>query len=308
MNPTPRWGYSGRSRFAAVALLSTAWQRYAVIHVRWLTGCLALAAVGCVPRGNNFEAQAAKQFEESRVSAAYQAVPVAAAHPVAPARRLSVELAGIAFDGVEFDSRSHRLQVADQPGGPGSQWQDSQGAGQALGGIAAINAGFFTPGGAPLGLVVTAGVPRGGWNGASSLGSGIWYEDKAGRSAIVRREKLGSAGARGMKELLQAGPMLVDREAAVPGLEATKASARSVLLWDGGSRWYLARTGVCTLAEISKALAGSSPAGWKVKMALNFDGGRSSELWISDKLPGGGTFTRPIWNKPVRNFLVLKSR
>ncbi|MFD0895659.1 phosphodiester glycosidase family protein [Luteolibacter ambystomatis] len=233
-------------------------------------------------------------------------VPVASGHPITSPRHISIEAAGILLDGIAFDSRTHRLEVADQPSGPGSQWADSQSAGRARHGIAAINAGFFTPEGAPLGLVVSAGTVRGGWNGASSLGSAVWYVDGGGRSAITRREKLGSASARRMSELIQAGPLLVENRSPVGGLDNIKSSPRTVLLWDGGTRWMMARSGACTLQQISQALAGASPAGWPVATALNFDGGRSAEIWISDQVTGGGAFTRPIWNKPVRNFLVLK--
>src|SRR5690606_35570644 len=118
-----------------------------------------------------------------------------------------VKVGDIALDGVQFDSRLHRLVVADQTGGPGSKWPDSQKAGEAFGGIAAINAGFFTPEGDPLGLVVTDGDPRGYWNSASSLGSAVWYEDQAGNSGIARREKLGKGAAARMRELVQAGPL-----------------------------------------------------------------------------------------------------
>jgi hypothetical protein len=233
------------------------------------------------------------------------------ARPAVPAqalKRVSVTIAGIALDGVAFDSRSHRLAVADQPQGPGSKWPDSAAAGRQTGGLAAINAGFFTPEGATLGAVVSRGKIAGVWNGESSLGSAIWFEDGHGRSAIVRRDALGRAAAPTMRELIQAGPLLVDRRRAVGGLDAVKASARSVLLWDGGRRWLMVRTAPCTLADLAHALAGAEPAGWPIKMALNLDGGRSAELWISDKIPGGPAFTRPLWNKPVRNFLVLHPR
>jgi hypothetical protein len=41
---------------------------------------------------------------------------------------------------------------------------------------------------------------------------------------------------------------------------------------------------------------------------LNLDGGRSSDLWISSAVQGGPLRERPLWNKPVRNFLVLIPR
>jgi hypothetical protein len=227
---------------------------------------------------------------------------------VSPAKRVTVTTGGIAFDGVAFDSRSHRLAVADQPQGPASKWFDSSDAGSKTGGLAAVNAGFFTPEGAPLGLVVSRSKASGTWNGASSLGSGLWFEEISGRMALARREAIGSVSARKMRELIQAGPMLIDRRKPVNGLDDVKASARTVLLWDGGHRWFMARTTPCTLGDLADALGAASPAGWPVHMALNLDGGRSAELWISGKIPGGPAFTRPLWNKPVRNFLVLHSR
>jgi hypothetical protein len=215
------------------------------------------------------------------------------------------EISGITFEGVAFDSRSQRLVVADQLRGPGSQYADSAAAARACGGIAAVNAGFFTPEGTPLGLVASAGKISGAWNTASSLGSGAWYETPSGNVAIARREKISRAAASAMRELIQAGPLLAENSRPVSGLEATKSSARSVILWDGGTRWWLGCASPCTLAALGQALATGQAAGWPVQEALNLDGGRSSDLWISDRIPGGPILRRSPWNRPVRNFLVL---
>jgi hypothetical protein len=111
-----------------------------------------------------------------------------------------------------------------------------------------------------------------------------------------------------MRELIQAGPMLVADGQAVGGLESTKTSARTLLLWDGGVRWCMARTSPCTLSELAAALVLQSPAAWPVRHALNLDGGRSSDLWVSGSVRGGPLVRRPLWNRPVRNFLVLRPR
>jgi uncharacterized protein YigE (DUF2233 family) len=235
-------------------------------------------------------------------------VPSPVEVPLQSVRATSAEVSGITFEGVAFDSRSHRLVVVDQERGPGSKFADAGEAAASCGGLAAVNAGFFTPEGAPLGLVVAGGKVRGGWNSASSLGSGVWFEAGDGSCAIRRREVIGRGAAGGMRELLQAGPMLVESQRAVTGLEAEKTSARTVIAWDGGSRWWIGRTPPCTLADLARALASSGPAGWPVKSALNLDGGRSSELWVSGKVPGGPVSMRPMWNRPVRNFLVLVGR
>lgn len=223
--------------------------------------------------------------------------------PAVPPGVTTREIAGIHFEGVSFDSRSHRLVVIDQPNGPGSRYADSAAAGASRGGIAAVNAGFFTPEGTPLGLVMSSGKHSGSWNTASSLGSGAWFENPAGNVAITRREKLGRAGAGSMRELIQAGPLLVENGRAVGGLEATKVSARTIIWSDGGTRWWIGCSSPCTLEKLAQALAA-----WPARQALNLDGGRSSELWISEKVAGRSIFRRPPWNRPVRNFLVLVAR
>jgi Phosphodiester glycosidase len=258
---------------------------------------LALGLTACLP---------AKPFPKKVVERAIPvAPPPAPAAPIVPAQVTTQEIAGITFEGVAFDSRSHHLAVADQPGGPGSLYQDSEAATAALHGLAAVNAGYFTPEGDPLGLVVSSGKISGAWNSTSSLGSAAWYQTRAGISCIARREKLGRPAAIAMQELLQAGPLLVENGKPIGGLEATKTSARIALLWDGGTRWWIGRSSPCALAEISKTLATQSPTGWPIRHALNLDGGRSADLFISSSIPGGPLTNRPIWNKPVRNFLVL---
>lgn len=234
--------------------------------------------------------------------------PAASPAVKVPPRIIRTTISGISLTGVEFDSRSHKLAVIDQPGGPGSRFSDAAAAGNSLGALAALNAGFFTPEGAPLGLVVANGKSAGSWNSASSLGSAIWYENHAGISRITRRTQTSPAGISRMSQALQAGPLLVENAAPVAGLEAEKTSARSIVLWDGGTRWMIARTAPCTLAAVSRALATEDPAGWNIATALNLDGGRSSDLWISEKISGGPATERPFWNKPVRNFLALLPR
>lgn len=227
----------------------------------------------------------------------------AASLPAAQPKVTRGDFSGIVFEGVAFDSRSHRLVVVDQAGGPGSTFLDAAGAAASVQGVAAVNGGFFTPEGEPLGLVMAAGNRAGAWNSASSLGSGVWYD--SGATAICRREKLGRAGALSMRELLQAGPMLVDGGQVVTGLDAVKVSARTMILWDGGSRWWIGRCTPASLARTAAALGGAGVPGWQVRHALNLDGGRSSELWVSGEISGGPIVRRSPWNRPVRNFLVL---
>lgn len=237
--------------------------------------------------------------------AAILSTPVA---PLAAPRFTSLETAGITFEGVAFDSRNTRLVVADQPNGPESQFTDAAAAASARSGIAAINAGFFTPEGAPLGLVVSSGKVAGTWNSSSSLGSGVWLENTSGSTSIVRRENLGRSRAAAARELIQAGPLLIEGNHPVSGLEATKSSVRTIIISDGATRGWIGRSSPCTLAALGQALASAQPAGWPVRQALNLDGGRSSDLWVSASVSGGPVTRRAPWNRPVRNFLVLTPR
>jgi len=225
-----------------------------------------------------------------------------------PARATTSDVCDIVFEGVAFDSRNYRLVVVDQPGGPGTRFADAADACHSMGGLAAVNAGFFTPEGKPLGWVVSNGKPSGTWNSTSSLGSGLWLELASGQSAITRREKTGRLGVASVHELIQAGPMLVENGSTVSGLDAAKSSIRTVLLWDGGSRWWIGRSSACTLSQLASTLNHSQPAGWPVRHALNLDGGRSADLWISDAIPGDPITRRTPWNRPVRNFLILMRR
>jgi len=274
--------------------------------VIFLIGCIPAEPLHRVSKPNPLATSS--QVAVAKNEAAPPPAPPPAQTPAIPARATSVEISGIRFEGVSFDSRNHRLVVADQAAGPGSQFSDSQSAARAFQGLAAINAGFFTPEGAPLGLVVARGKVAGAWNTASSLGSGAWYQSQAGTTAITRREKLGRTAASAMRELIQAGPLLVENGQAVTGLETTKTSARSMILWDGGTRWWIGCSSPCTLAELGRALAYGQTAAWPVRHALNLDGGRSTDLWISDSIAGGPLLRRPPWNRPVRNFLVLVPR
>jgi hypothetical protein len=215
-------------------------------------------------------------------------------------RYFRTRLQGIRIEGVAFHWRTHRLRVMDQPGGPGSRWDDAAAAARGADGIAAINGGFFSPQGTPLGLVITGDGRHGTLNRASSLGSGC-FVDLGPRAALIRRHAFTSA-----RQLLQSGPFLLENGGPVRGLGTRRASARSFIATDTRGGWIIARTGPCSLAELAKALHQQSPGGVRLDTALNLDGGRSSDLWVSARVAGGPASTRPIWNKAVRNFLVLR--
>lgn len=236
--------------------------------------------------------------------------PAAKENP-APAKSptlVSRNLPEFNIEGIAFDSRTHRLRMIDQAAGPGTEFIDAANAGTHHNALAAINAGFFTPEGEPLGLVVANGKASGAWNSASSIGSALWHESSTGISRISRRSETNPSTAREMSNALQSGPMLIDRKLAVSGLESDKTSARCFIAWDGGTRWFIGRTSPCPLNQLAATLASGKHCGFTIHRAMNLDGGRSSDLWISSQIPGGPLTSRPPWNRPVRNFLILASR
>ena len=162
-------------------------------------------------------------------------------------------VSGIKFEGVSLPTRTHRLLVVDQAKGPGSEFATSADAARKNRALLAINAGFFTPEGKPLGLVVSNGKSAGAWNSASSLGNGIYRESSAGAASISRR------GSRSVtsdaKQLLQAGPLLLENGNRISELNNSKTALRSILLTDGGTRWWIGKTSPCTLAALGSALA-----------------------------------------------------
>jgi exopolysaccharide biosynthesis protein len=173
--------------------------------------------------------------------------------------------------------------------------------------LLAINAGFFTPECAPLGLLVSHGKRSGAWNFSSSLGSGIFFaETRDGQLSIRRRSANQSTD--GISELIQAGPLLVEDGRGIQGLDPEKQALRSIILTDGGRRWWIGKTSLCSLSALGKALAASSPCSWSVRHALNLDGGRSTDLYVSARISGGSINRRTFLNRPVRNFLILKAR
>ncbi|MBK1854573.1 phosphodiester glycosidase family protein [Verrucomicrobiaceae bacterium 5K15] len=214
---------------------------------------------------------------------------------------------GVTLSLVSFDNRRQQLRVADQPNGLGSRWTTAQGAAATYGGLAAINGGFFTPEGKPLGLLVETSTRRGHLN-RSSLGAGVFISNQS-RASIVRRETYQkTANSWNAYNLLQTGPMLVENSRSVTGLSKKSSRTRSFIAWDGQNHWAIGYTSACTLDQLAKALAGNSPAGFKIKTAVNLDGGRSSDLWVGSGVRGGGKTHRGFLNKPVRNYLVLINR
>ena len=215
-------------------------------------------------------------------------------------RARTIERRGIELTLVSFDRRNYRLVVADQPSGPGSRYDDARDAGN--GHLASINGGFFTPAGSPLGLVVTDGNRQGAVNRASFLGTGFFLGPKA--KLLSRTDYLASPPSH--QEVLQSGPRLVWSGETLTGLSNKDERPRSFLLWDGREHFALGYADSASLKGLSSLLRSQPLSGFKIAYALNLDGGRSCDFWVSSSVNGGGVTRSSFLKKDVRNYLVLK--
>ena len=216
-----------------------------------------------------FEAKPLPQIPKSIVAQKPLPKPTAlpSENPKHPLKAQTFSAQGINFSVVSFDRRDHDLIVNDQPGGPGSEYENAEEAGR--GNLAAINAGFFTPEGEPLGLVVTKGRKRGSLNRASSLGTGFFMGPKA--SLISRAQYLSSQPE--PSELLQSGPRLLWSGESLTGLSDKDQRPRSFLLWDGKDHFALGYVSSASLLGLSNALKSQPISGFMIAYALNLDGG-----------------------------------
>ena len=200
---------------------------------------------------------------------------------------------------VVFDSRQFDLKVIDQPDdwAGGGHIKDSL---QAAAAVAGVNGGFFTRDFKPMGLMISDGRKTGTWQTGSLLtGAVVVTSDPQ----ILWNPEVNPATAR---ELLQAGPRLVDVGQAVPGLDPHKRSTRTFIATDGGTQWLIGTAEEITLSDLAELLStpGLMPA-FSVHRALNLDGGHSSAIYY--RTADGHERTYPGWST-VRNYVGIVPR
>jgi len=207
----------------------------------------------------------------------------------------NVELKLVFFDATKCD-----LRIIDQP-----QRSSAGSLGDVMRSdnfIAGCNAGYFNPEFGPLGLVVSKGTRVGSFQKSSLLGGVILV--RKGRPTLLWRDEY--TEQKGITELVQAGPRLVNGGKPVAGLEATKRRARTFIMTDCAGKWAIGICDRASLRELSDILA--TPALFpemEVERALNFDGGSSTGLWFR-QADGKESYSREF--ATVRNFLAVMPR
>jgi hypothetical protein len=147
-----------------------------------------------------------------------------------------------------------------------------------------INSNFFDEQGKPLGLVLSRGIlHQKTHNGGGTL-TGILYV-ASDRVGIAHRS---SFNPDGVVEATQAGPRLISEGAPVVGLKTPSSGTNlSIACVDREQRVILVRVAFTMFGgsptDIQRALLRPEIA---CVEALNFDGGGSSQMYISGTIPG----------------------
>ena len=208
------------------------------------------------------------------------------------------EVGGASWQVIVFDSRQNTLRVVDQPDSwaGGGAMDDAL---DAIGAIAGVNGGFFSPNFEPLGLMIAKGRRSGSWQ-ANKLLTGSLAVSQGTPRLVWNAEGRHEASA---SDFLQAGPRLVDGGRAMTSLDATKHAARTFTATNGAHLWAIGVVRSTSLAELGRMLASRELIpGFAISRALNFDGGRSSA--IHARLSDASTITEPGWST-VRNYVAV---
>jgi uncharacterized protein YigE (DUF2233 family) len=194
-----------------------------------------------------------------------------------------------------FKESEAALKVIDQGDTPSKRTHENlKAAMKSVGAITGTNGGFFQKDFRPMGLTICDGVRIGKFSSAKLLSGVLFSQD--GKIQIQRRDAF--RDNKGITQLLQAGPFLVENAQPIKGLHPGEARARTFIATDGKGTWALAVVRSTSLPELSEIL--SQPGLFpqiKIATALNLDGGSSSGFWSAS------TYTTK-WTR-VRNFIAI---
>ncbi len=161
------------------------------------------------------------------------------------------------------------------------------------GAVMAINANFFDESGKPLGLVVSGGHTHQAIHRGGQTMTGILKVERE-KLSIVSRDSFDS---RNVLEAVQAGPRLITKRQRVKGLRERSSSSRRsgiCLAEDNSVVFFVLRPGLLglNLEKLQNILLGLGP---DCIDSLNFDGGGSSQFFLSSNLPGAAPGQKDIY-------------
>ncbi len=196
-----------------------------------------------------------------------------------------------------FNDKNHTLRVIDSPSPGNATLANTLNHAKAVGGV---NGGYFHKNYRPVGLMISDGKTIHGFEKAKLL-SGLVGVRQDGLVSILRSGEYDS-GKSHLLQALQCGPMLVENDQLVQGLNDERIARRTIVGKGTRGETALIYISSVTLADAARILA--LPAildTWKPKTAINLDGGSSSGLWAEN-----GISLAEIAR--VRNFLAIVPR
>ncbi len=157
--------------------------------------------------------------------------------------------------------------------------------------VLCINAHFFDETGNPLGLLIHRGITVQPMHQGGRTLSGVFSVTRESVQISSRSE----FKAERVLEAIQSGPRLLQSRNPVPGVEVSSRSRRSGVCIDGQKRLivYIVASGLLglTLPELQNSLRAPDI---DCVDALNFDGGGSSQLFLSGQIPDSSSNLQQI--------------
>jgi len=200
----------------------------------------------------------------------------------------------VAVDLAVFSAKSTELRVVDNP--------DGQSLGQVMKRekcVCGVNGGYFDPEFKPIGLRVADGSIFSPLRRARLI-TGILLQSDRGIEVIRAGE---FSRAKGIIAAVQSGPFLVEGNKRIRGLNDSQLARRT---FAGITMKDRALLGVCSdvsLGQLANILATVPVAAdWKIRRAMNLDGGSSSAFWFDRE--DGSAFSIS-GEKPVRDFVAV---
>lgn len=168
---------------------------------------------------------------------------------------------------------------------------------------AGVNGGYFAADKqrTPLGLLRHGDATLHKLSTGAFTVAGVLYD--TGRDIKLERSTQLTTPINEMHEAIQGGPFLIERGSVVAGLDNKKLARRTFVATDGNGNWCIAVTSPLTLRNLAVLLAKNNTLGkFKVRTALNLDGGTSTAIWVA---------TPHIYKAPfkeVRNYVGVLRR
>jgi hypothetical protein len=196
-----------------------------------------------------------------------------------------------------FSAKSCALRVIDNPEGESlSTMMKREKC------LCGVNGGYFDTEFKPIGLRISDSRNLSPLRRARLI-TGILLQSHRGID-VIRVTQL--SPAKEIVAAIQSGPFLVEGSKSIRGLNDSQLARRTFAGVASNDRAFL---GVCSgvsLAELANILV-TAPvtANYKIRRAMNLDGGSSSAFWFSRE--NGGAFSIP-GQKPVRDFVGVVSK